>query len=795
MGLPFNSQVPHFLERTKMYCAKVLPLVFDNSLSYYESLCKFMHKLNECIDAINAQNLNIIEFTHMVSLEIEKFESYIENRMTEFENQLKTEWLNFKSELETEWAEEKEINRLFRENMETEFENFKTLVNTNFNNLRTELVNDLTTFKNNLEEQQDDFETHILSLQTAFEAREQAARVAYQNNLNNLFDQWKVDTLNAFNQSISGWETDTKADLERYFNLYINQKIATETAILQESINQVNSALMQERGVRETADNDLQEQINQLTPEGGIKADMPDADGNSQLYKINQTTQQRENIYPVINAQGGEDDRVFFNYDLHLNENYFRQTIEHRNGTILTNTSIIPHNANRDAHTYISDCFMIPTDKLPSRPSNPVYTLMFLTIQLIPMTENAANNTNVSILLLNDANDSSYQIRYENRTVEEAGEQVTKEFLIIPAAIVNESINDIGIGVLKIACSFSWYVGGNVHGSGGSIAVDNDLSTTSENPVMNRVITSALNQRPTTSDMNTALSGKADTTTVDSLSQVVANKADASTVSQIQTDLSGKIAYNDIQHTLNPNTNLPISSAVLTSAINAKLDTSAILPQLDPQSGMPVASSVLTSSLNSLRSDVTQNQVDMIHYNSRSNETHDKYAKQLWKYSDNTFTTKENIYPFTGSLFQRFNDFIRFDSESTHYITVSDDPFPYVTHSAALVVKSYIDKNKIYGYRYTNSPYHYIDETAKYLTIIIDRTVVGGSDSPCLDSILVYIDGNYKLYKKPYGYDVTGLGYYTVFEYRLNDNVETKCITSLSVYYEKNRKFENINSL
>lgn len=641
MGIPFNSQVPHFLERTKMYCAKVLPLVFDNSLSYYESLCKFMHKLNECIDAINAQNLNIIEFTHMVSLEIEKFESYIENRMTEFENQLKTEWLNFKSELETEWAEEKEINRLFRENMETEFENFKTLVNTNFNNLRTELVNDLTIFKNNLEEQQDDFETHILSLQTAFEAREQAARVAYQNNLNNLFDQWKVDTLNAFNQAISGWETDTKVDLERYFNLYINQRIATETATLQESINQVNSALMQERGVRETADNDLQEQINQLTPEGGIKADMPNADGNSQLYKINQTTQQRENIYPVINAQGGEDDRVFFNYDLRTNTNYLDKTVSAKNATILTNTAIISHNANRDAHTYISDCFMIPTEKLPSRPSTPLNALTYLSTQLLPIVENSANETNVNILLLNDTTGVYGQVRYENRTVEEQGEQVTKEFLIIPAVIVNEGINDIGIGSLKIACSFSWYVGGNVHGSGGSIAVDNDLSTTSENPVMNRVITSALNQRPTTTEVNTLLASKADTTTVNSLSQVVASKADTSTVTQIQTDLSQKIAYNDIQYTLNPNTNLPISSAVLTSAINAKLDTSAILPQLDPQSSMPVASSVLTSSLNSLRSDVTQNQVDMIHRTLDSGTGN----SQLWKYTDNTFTTTENIYP------------------------------------------------------------------------------------------------------------------------------------------------------
>lgn len=119
MNLPFNSQLPQFITRVKTYCAKVLPLVFDNSLSYYETLCAFLHKLNELIDALNAQNLNIIEFTHMVSLEIETFEKYVDNRVTEFEtivnakieefettvtnelNQFKTEWVQFKTELNT----------------------------------------------------------------------------------------------------------------------------------------------------------------------------------------------------------------------------------------------------------------------------------------------------------------------------------------------------------------------------------------------------------------------------------------------------------------------------------------------------------------------------------------------------------------------------------------------------------------------------------------------------------------------------------------------------------------------
>lgn len=44
MGI-FN-RVPHF----RMWCQKVLPLVYDDSLSYYEVLCKVVKYINELID-------------------------------------------------------------------------------------------------------------------------------------------------------------------------------------------------------------------------------------------------------------------------------------------------------------------------------------------------------------------------------------------------------------------------------------------------------------------------------------------------------------------------------------------------------------------------------------------------------------------------------------------------------------------------------------------------------------------------------------------------------------------------
>lgn len=48
-----NSNLNH-VERIKFWCYKVLPLVYDDSLSYYELLCKVVAKLNEMGDIINA---------------------------------------------------------------------------------------------------------------------------------------------------------------------------------------------------------------------------------------------------------------------------------------------------------------------------------------------------------------------------------------------------------------------------------------------------------------------------------------------------------------------------------------------------------------------------------------------------------------------------------------------------------------------------------------------------------------------------------------------------------------------
>ena len=55
----------------RFYCNKVLPLTYDDSLSYYEVLCKLTNKMNEIIENINNNFQKMVEDT--IKENIERF--------------------------------------------------------------------------------------------------------------------------------------------------------------------------------------------------------------------------------------------------------------------------------------------------------------------------------------------------------------------------------------------------------------------------------------------------------------------------------------------------------------------------------------------------------------------------------------------------------------------------------------------------------------------------------------------------------------------------------------------------
>lgn len=69
----------------RFWCHKIIPLVYDESLSYYEFLCKVMQKLNEVIDLLNEHSAEIERFEQDILAQFEAFRTEIRNRITEFE--------------------------------------------------------------------------------------------------------------------------------------------------------------------------------------------------------------------------------------------------------------------------------------------------------------------------------------------------------------------------------------------------------------------------------------------------------------------------------------------------------------------------------------------------------------------------------------------------------------------------------------------------------------------------------------------------------------------------------------
>ena len=90
--------VGHIVPFKYIHCEKVLPLVYDDSLSYYEVLCKCVKKLNDAINNLNTMSNNLDGFDERIKIvetglaevqnEIDTFEQSIDNRFTDLEARL-----------------------------------------------------------------------------------------------------------------------------------------------------------------------------------------------------------------------------------------------------------------------------------------------------------------------------------------------------------------------------------------------------------------------------------------------------------------------------------------------------------------------------------------------------------------------------------------------------------------------------------------------------------------------------------------------------------------------------------
>lgn len=109
----------------RFHCYKVLPLVYDEALSYYEQLCKITKSLNDSIKSINDLNDAVTDLGSNVT------------QITERVNNMTTEIVTFEDGINAKMVQ---INRLLEEydtrfsEYDSRFDNLETKLTTEINN-------------------------------------------------------------------------------------------------------------------------------------------------------------------------------------------------------------------------------------------------------------------------------------------------------------------------------------------------------------------------------------------------------------------------------------------------------------------------------------------------------------------------------------------------------------------------------------------------------------------------------------------------------------------------------------
>lgn len=78
----------------RFWCQKVLPAVYDDSLSYYELLCKVLEKLNEVIAQSNEQSTVINILAENLQNLIDEFERFKESGFEDYYEEQLAAWLD-----------------------------------------------------------------------------------------------------------------------------------------------------------------------------------------------------------------------------------------------------------------------------------------------------------------------------------------------------------------------------------------------------------------------------------------------------------------------------------------------------------------------------------------------------------------------------------------------------------------------------------------------------------------------------------------------------------------------------
>lgn len=171
----------------RFWCQKVLPAVYDQSLSYYEVLCKLAAFLNKMLEELEKMQDNIDalhkaykDLQDWVNAEIARFEAHMEQHFDDLTQELWNRFEEYKNNTNTtlqQWFNDyatnttNNLNQKFNEfvtnantRIDQMFNTYTSSTNNEFNTWKTDFTNQYNQWKNEVNGQISNINSNISSL-------------------------------------------------------------------------------------------------------------------------------------------------------------------------------------------------------------------------------------------------------------------------------------------------------------------------------------------------------------------------------------------------------------------------------------------------------------------------------------------------------------------------------------------------------------------------------------------------------------------------------------------------------
>lgn len=179
----------------RFWCQKVLPAVYDQSLSYYEVLCKLAAFLNKMLEELEKMQDNIDalhkaykDLQDWVNAEIARFEAHMEQHFDDLTRELWNRFEEYKNNTNTtlqQWFNDyatnttNNLNKKFNDfvtnantRIDQMFNTYTTNTNSEFNTWKTDFTNQYNQWKDEVNGQISNINSNISSLTTRVTALE-----------------------------------------------------------------------------------------------------------------------------------------------------------------------------------------------------------------------------------------------------------------------------------------------------------------------------------------------------------------------------------------------------------------------------------------------------------------------------------------------------------------------------------------------------------------------------------------------------------------------------------------------